>query len=134
MSAIPKHADAETYTNVLGGVKSMFLYKSNSEFALNAVVLQKMGEAFTDTDKVWDTFLTENAAGNEQSVEMVKDYIWGANATTVTDYSWASWDELQQWYRNNIYFPIVTGNGTVAEIVAQQDTAFQRQIDAIFVQ
>ena len=131
---IPKHSNATTYTNVLGGVKSKFLFTNNSEFAQNAVVLQKMGEAFTDTDKVWDTFLTENAAGNEESVEMVQNYIWGQYSTTVTDYSWASWGELQQWYRDNVYFPIVTGKGTVAEIVGEQDTAFQRQIDAIFAQ
>ncbi len=131
---IPKHADAQTYTNVLGGVKSFYLMKGNEDFELNAFVLQKLGEAFTDTDAVWDTFLTENAAGNEQSVEMVQDYIWGQYATTVTDYSWTNWTELQQWYRENVYFPIVTGKSTIAEVVGAQDASFQSIIDNVFGQ
>ncbi|MBR6771914.1 MAG: hypothetical protein IKM29_00825 [Clostridia bacterium] len=131
---IPKHEDATTYTNVLGGVKCYFLFPANTEFEQNAVVMQKLGEAFTDYDTVWESFLNENANGNEQSVEMVTEYIWGQYSTTVTDYSWAAWTELQQWYRDNVYFPIVTENKSVVETITAQDAAFQAAVDAVFGQ
>ena len=131
---IPKHSTADKYTNILGGVRAKTLYLNNTKFDENVKILYAFGKAFTD-DAVWDTFLEKNCMGNKYSLEMVQNYIWGDKyAQTVTDYSWADWDNLQQWYRNNVYFPIVTGSESVASVCEAQNSAFQAAIDAAFKQ
>ena len=129
---IPKQANAEKYVNVLGGVRSFALFKGNSHYAENAALLYQFGLAFTDDD--WkDSFLEQNCAGNRDSLEMVCDYIIGDHARTVIDYAWGS-EVMEDWFRENIYFPLVTKTGTVRENVEGRTAEFQAQIDAAFQQ
>ena len=130
---IPKHSSADTYANVLGGVPGLTLPKGNSHFAENCAVLQVLGEAFTSDD--WaDSYAAEEIQGNENSLDMVLNYIWGDHATVYLDLGWAEWETMENYFRNNIYFPIVTGKSGVAEICEQYNAEFQANIDAIFHQ
>ena len=133
VAPLPKHEDAETYANILGGVPGATLVKANSNFAQNCAMLQVLGEAFTDQD--WTgSYCEVELQGNEESLEMVLNYIWGEHATTYLDLGWAHGDMILNKFRNDIFFPIVTEKKSVAEIVTAQDAVFQANIDEIFGQ
>ncbi|MBR6772003.1 MAG: hypothetical protein IKM29_01290 [Clostridia bacterium] len=128
-----KAEDAETYANVLGGVPGTVLFKANSHFAENCAMLRVLGESFTNHD--WTgAYCDEEFQGNEESLEMVLNYIWGEHSTTYFDLAWAHGDMLLNKFRNDVFFPIVTEKKSVAEIVTAQDAIFRANIDELFGQ
>ncbi|MDD6262902.1 MAG: hypothetical protein PUA83_07465 [Clostridiales bacterium] len=130
---LPKHESAETYANVLGGVPGTVLLKANSNFAQNCAMLQALGEAFTNED--WTgSYCEEELQGNEESLEMVLNYIWGEHGTTYLDLAWGNNDLLLNVFRNDIFFPVVTGKNSVSEVVQAQNATFQANIDEVFGQ
>ena len=130
---MPKHASAETYANVLGGVPGTVLFKSNSNFAQNCAMLQVLGESFTNKD--WTgSYCEVELQGNEESLEMVLNYIWGEHSTTYLDLAWAHGDMLLNVFRNDVFFPIVTMNKSVSEIVNAQNSIIQANLDEILGQ
>ena len=64
---------------------------------------------------------------------MVLNYIWGEHATTYLDLGWGHTDLLLNYFRSEIFFPVV-GGSSVAEIVTAQDAIFQANIDEVFQQ
>ncbi len=130
---LPKHPDAETYVNVLGGVPGCTLFAANSHFEENAQILYALGKTFT-SDGWKDNYCEVELQGNEDSLDMVCNYIWGEHGTSVFDLIWGEKETLLNTFRNDTYFPIVTGNGSIAEICEAQNAIIQGNLDALFHQ
>jgi hypothetical protein len=118
---------------VLGGVPGCTLFAANSPFEENAQILYALGKTFT-SDGWKDNYCEVELQGNEDSLDMVCNYIWGEHGTSVFDLIWGEKETLLNTFRNDTYFPIVTGNGSIAEICEAQNAIIQGNLDALFHQ